>query len=57
MQLSFWFNTLLSFFVQNGRTRTPQLYCKQENCPVELLHPPEDCNVNSSLAFTLQVFQ
>lgn len=36
-------------------TRTPQLYCKQENCPAELLHPPEDCNVNSSLAFTLQI--
>ncbi|XP_057421303.1 uncharacterized protein LOC130715242 [Lotus japonicus] len=32
-----------------------QLYCEVENCPVELLHPPEDCNVNSSLAFTLQI--
>ncbi|MED6146912.1 hypothetical protein PIB30_039140 [Stylosanthes scabra] len=34
---------------------TPKLYCELENCPVELLHPPEDCNVNSSLAFTLQI--
>ncbi|KAK7319925.1 hypothetical protein RJT34_04654 [Clitoria ternatea] len=33
----------------------PKLYCELENCPVELLHPPEDCNVNSSLAFTLQI--
>ncbi|KAK9715457.1 hypothetical protein RND81_06G166800 [Saponaria officinalis] len=33
---------------------TPHLYC-DEKCPVEILHPPEDCNVNSSLPFTLQV--
>ncbi|RDX91133.1 hypothetical protein CR513_26927, partial [Mucuna pruriens] len=38
-----------------GDVMTPQLYCEVENCPVELLHPPEDCNVNSSLAFTLQI--
>lgn len=34
---------------------TPRLYCDRNDCPVELLHPPEDCNVNSSLTFTLQV--
>ncbi|CAN1219127.1 hypothetical protein LINPERPRIM_LOCUS1524 [Linum perenne] len=34
---------------------TPQLHCELEDCPVELLHPPEDCNVNSSLSFTLQI--
>ncbi|KAI5383166.1 uncharacterized protein LOC127108398 [Lathyrus oleraceus] len=39
----------------DNMTTTPQLYCEHENCPVELLHPPEDCNVNSSLAFTLQI--
>ncbi|KAK4415618.1 hypothetical protein Salat_2669200 [Sesamum alatum] len=33
----------------------PRLYCKQKYCPVELLHPPEDCNVNASLSFTLQI--
>ncbi|XAR67080.1 hypothetical protein NMG60_11013510 [Bertholletia excelsa] len=33
----------------------PQLYCDLQDCPRELLHPPEDCNVNSSLAFTLQI--
>ncbi|XP_054786508.1 uncharacterized protein LOC129292866 isoform X1 [Prosopis cineraria] len=33
----------------------PQLYCELENCPHELFHPPEDCNVNSTLAFTLQI--
>ncbi|KAK7399013.1 hypothetical protein VNO78_10188 [Psophocarpus tetragonolobus] len=38
-----------------GDGMTPQLYCEVENCPAELLHPPEDCNVNSSLAFTLQI--
>lgn len=35
--------------------RTPKLYCDSQDCPAELLHPPEDCNVNSSLVFTLQV--
>ncbi|KAF3793289.1 hypothetical protein EJ110_NYTH09664 [Nymphaea thermarum] len=34
---------------------TPRLYCESRECPVELLHPPEDCNVNSSLSFTLQI--
>ncbi|XP_031388144.1 uncharacterized protein LOC116201156 [Punica granatum] len=34
---------------------TPKLYCEHEDCPSELMHPPEDCNVNSSLAFTLQI--
>ncbi|KAH0940840.1 hypothetical protein HID58_000477 [Brassica napus] len=34
---------------------TPKLYCQREDCPVELLHPPEDCNVNASLPFTLQI--
>ncbi|KAK6912777.1 hypothetical protein RJ641_022378 [Dillenia turbinata] len=34
---------------------TPRLYCDRQDCPIELLHPPEDCNVNSSLSFTLQI--
>nr|KYP70139.1 hypothetical protein KK1_009347 [Cajanus cajan] len=34
---------------------TPKLYCDNKDCPNELLHPPEDCNVNASLAFTLQI--
>ncbi|WCJ29541.1 hypothetical protein M5689_011168 [Euphorbia peplus] len=34
---------------------TPRLHCEREDCPIELLHPPEDCNVNSSLSFTLQI--
>ncbi|KAJ8774786.1 hypothetical protein K2173_017232 [Erythroxylum novogranatense] len=34
---------------------TPRLHCESEFCPFELLHPPEDCNVNSSLSFTLQI--
>ncbi|KAL6533975.1 hypothetical protein OROHE_013808 [Orobanche hederae] len=34
---------------------TPKLYCDTQDCPSELLHPPEDCNVNSSLSFTLQI--
>ncbi|KAK2968224.1 hypothetical protein RJ640_027356 [Escallonia rubra] len=34
---------------------TPKLYCELQDCPFELLHPPEDCNVNSSLSFTVQI--
>ncbi|EOY30581.1 Uncharacterized protein TCM_037740 isoform 2 [Theobroma cacao] len=34
---------------------TPRLYCELQDCPMELVHPPEDCNVNSSLSFTLQI--
>lgn len=34
---------------------TPILNCDLQDCPIELLHPPEDCNVNASLSFTLQV--
>ncbi|KAI8002643.1 Protein BONZAI 2 [Camellia lanceoleosa] len=34
---------------------TPRLNCQLQSCPIELLHPPEDCNVNSSLSFTLQI--
>ncbi|XP_051132101.1 uncharacterized protein LOC127252110 [Andrographis paniculata] len=33
----------------------PRLYCDEKSCPIELIHPPEDCNVNASLAFTLQI--
>ncbi|XP_023545693.1 uncharacterized protein LOC111805058 [Cucurbita pepo subsp. pepo] len=36
-------------------TVTPKLYCEDQDCPIELFHPPEDCNVNSSLSFTLQI--
>ncbi|GFS43868.1 hypothetical protein Acr_00g0087450 [Actinidia rufa] len=34
---------------------TPRLYCELQDCPIELIHPPEDCNVNSSLSFTLEI--
>ncbi|AQK90705.1 hypothetical protein ZEAMMB73_Zm00001d008789 [Zea mays] len=33
----------------------PKLNCEADSCPVEIIHPPEDCNLNSSLSFTLQV--
>ncbi|XP_050945495.1 uncharacterized protein LOC127150848 [Cucumis melo] len=37
-----------------NKTR-PRLYCELSDCPAELLHPLEDCNVNSTLPFTLQI--
>ncbi|KAJ0031712.1 hypothetical protein Pint_13319 [Pistacia integerrima] len=39
----------------SNNNTTPRLYCELQDCPVELLHPPEDCNLNSSLSFTLQI--
>ncbi|KAG6539021.1 hypothetical protein ZIOFF_004173 [Zingiber officinale] len=33
----------------------PSLNCEKKDCPLELVHPPEDCNVNTSLSFTLQI--
>ncbi|KAL8522147.1 hypothetical protein ACS0TY_012337 [Phlomoides rotata] len=39
----------------SDETVTPKLHCDSQDCPAELLHPPEDCNVNSSLSFTLQI--
>lgn len=33
----------------------PKLNCENESCPMEIFHPPEDCNLNSSLSFTLQI--
>ncbi|XP_006655064.3 uncharacterized protein LOC102713187 [Oryza brachyantha] len=33
----------------------PRLNCEDESCPMEIFHPPEDCNLNTSLSFTLQI--
>uniref|UniRef100_A0A803NU05 DUF8003 domain-containing protein n=1 Tax=Cannabis sativa TaxID=3483 RepID=A0A803NU05_CANSA len=44
---------ILSLFYSVNRT--PRLYCNLPDCPAELIHPPEDCNVNSTLAFTIQI--
>ncbi|MCD7447749.1 hypothetical protein HAX54_033539, partial [Datura stramonium] len=38
-----------------GVNHTTRLFCGHSNCPIELIYPTEDCNVNSSLSFTLQV--
>ncbi|GJR01755.1 hypothetical protein Tco_0524739 [Tanacetum coccineum] len=34
---------------------TLRLNCNSRVCPEELLRPPDDCNVNASLSFTLQI--
>nr|KAJ0207051.1 hypothetical protein LSAT_V11C500245200 [Lactuca sativa] len=34
---------------------TPKLNCDSQQCPEELVRPPDDCNVNASLSFTLQI--
>ncbi|CAL9125861.1 uncharacterized protein LOC135582680 [Musa acuminata AAA Group] len=39
----------------SGDDMAPRLNCEEKDCPLELIHPPEDCNVNSSLSFTLQI--
>ncbi|XP_062090955.1 uncharacterized protein LOC133797151 isoform X2 [Humulus lupulus] len=39
----------------DSKLETPRLYCNLPDCPIELIYPPEDCNVNSTLAFTIQI--
>ncbi|CAN0899997.1 hypothetical protein LINGRAHAP2_LOCUS20590, partial [Linum grandiflorum] len=39
----------------DDHSMTPRLHCEDQECPKELIHPPEDCNMNSTLAFTLQI--
>ncbi|XP_075489131.1 LOW QUALITY PROTEIN: uncharacterized protein LOC142527987 [Primulina tabacum] len=39
----------------SNEDRMAILSCESQDCPTELVHPPEDCNVNSSLSFTLQI--
>ncbi|KAL5225362.1 hypothetical protein ABZP36_012001 [Zizania latifolia] len=34
--------------------KAPKLNCEDVISPVKIIHPPEDCNLNSSLSFTLQ---
>uniref|UniRef100_M8BRJ1 DUF8003 domain-containing protein n=1 Tax=Aegilops tauschii TaxID=37682 RepID=M8BRJ1_AEGTA len=47
--------TWLHFTGSTCKWKSPKLNCEDESCPVEIIHPPEDCNLNSSLSFTLQV--
>lgn len=35
--------------------RATQSHCDSQTCPMELIMPPDDCHVNNSLSFTLQV--
>lgn len=36
-------------------TRDALSRCESKTCPSELITPPDDCHVNRSLSFTLQV--
>ncbi|WOL06216.1 hypothetical protein Cni_G14948 [Canna indica] len=38
-----------------GNSLATQLLCESQTCPKELLVPPDDCHVNDSLSFTLQL--
>ncbi|KAJ8632040.1 hypothetical protein MRB53_025376 [Persea americana] len=38
----------------NGSMETKS-HCESQTCPMELITPPEDCHVNNSLSFTLQI--
>ncbi|XP_077235189.1 mraZ isoform X2 [Tasmannia lanceolata] len=40
---------------ENATNLATKSYCESQTCPVELLYPPEDCHVNNSLSFTLQI--
>ncbi|CAL9044534.1 unnamed protein product [Musa banksii] len=38
-----------------GSSLATQSLCESQTCPKELLMPPDDCHVNDSLSFTLQI--
>lgn len=39
----------------SSRNEVSPLYCDTTTCPPEITQPPEDCNLNTSLPFTLQI--
>eukprot|EP00250_Pteridium_aquilinum_P010753 c19609_g1_i2 orf=575-4888(+) len=39
----------------NSKNEVAPLYCDSTTCPIEITQPPEDCNLNTSLPFTLQI--
>ncbi|KAH7294748.1 hypothetical protein KP509_27G016400 [Ceratopteris richardii] len=39
----------------DAKNEVGSLYCDQTTCPIEITQPPEDCNLNTSLPFTLQI--
>ncbi|XP_042488312.1 uncharacterized protein LOC122068501 isoform X1 [Macadamia integrifolia] len=38
-----------------GRSLATKSRCESQTCPIDLLSPPEDCHVNSTLSFSLQI--
>eukprot|EP01018_Ginkgo_biloba_P032513 Gb_27769 [translate_table: standard] len=38
-----------------GSCKSSSLYCESPTCSEELIHPPEDCYINSILSFTVQI--
>uniref|UniRef100_A0A1D1Z6L0 DUF8003 domain-containing protein n=1 Tax=Anthurium amnicola TaxID=1678845 RepID=A0A1D1Z6L0_9ARAE len=49
--------SLLQAPLEDGIGNSPaiQSHCESQTCPMELIMPPDDCHVNSSLSFTLQI--
>lgn len=35
--------------------RVTQTLCESKTCPIDLISPPDDCHVNYTLSFSLQV--
>lgn len=35
--------------------RVTELLCGRQTCPIDLITPPDDCHVNYTLSFSLQV--
>ncbi|KAK9094924.1 hypothetical protein Scep_026393 [Stephania cephalantha] len=40
---------------ETGRNLATKSYCDRQTCPMDLITPPEDCYVNNSLSFSLQI--
>ncbi|KAF8379152.1 hypothetical protein HHK36_028581 [Tetracentron sinense] len=41
--------------VETGRTLVTKSHCESQTCPVDLITPPDDCHVNNTLSFSLQI--
>ncbi|OVA12714.1 hypothetical protein BVC80_9019g8 [Macleaya cordata] len=40
---------------KTGRNMATKSHCESQTCPMDLINPPEDCHVNNTLSFSLQI--
>ncbi|KAL6008549.1 hypothetical protein ACLOJK_034062 [Asimina triloba] len=51
-----WPGSLLQAPLDNGNeSSVTKSHCDSQTCPMDLIAPPEDCHLNNSLSFTVQI--